>query len=48
MEKRISDFRGDQRLYSTLGIAYARLGFDEKAIITSEKAVRMLPVEKVA
>jgi TolB-like protein/Tfp pilus assembly protein PilF len=48
IEKKITDFPEDQRLYSTLGIAYAGLGFDEKAIITSEKAVRMLPVEKEA
>jgi len=48
IEKKIKDSPEDQRLYSTLGIAYAGLGFDEKAIITSEKAVRMLPVEKEA
>jgi len=48
IEKKIKDSPEDQRLYSTLGIVYAGLGFDEKAIITSEKAVRMLPVEKEA
>ncbi|MBN2863530.1 MAG: hypothetical protein JXN62_10235 [Bacteroidales bacterium] len=48
IEKKIIDFPQDQRLYSTLGIAYAGLGYNEKAIAMSEKAVRMLPVSEEA
>jgi len=48
LEKRRTDFPDDQRLYSSLGIAYAGLGIDGKAISTGEKAVRMLPVSKEA
>jgi TolB-like protein len=48
LEKRIIDFPEDQRLYSSLGIAYAGLDFEEKAIVTSEKAIRILPVRKEA
>jgi TolB-like protein/Tfp pilus assembly protein PilF len=48
IEKKIIDFPQDQRLYSSLGIAYAGLGYEEKAIISSEKALRMLPVREEA
>jgi len=48
IEKRIIDFPEDQRLYSTLGIAYAGMGFEEKSISYGEKAVNMLPVGKEA
>jgi len=48
IEKKIIDFPEDQRLFSSLGIAYAGLGFEEKAIAASEKAVRILPVSKEA
>ncbi len=48
LEKRLIEFPQDQRLYSSLGVVYAGLGIEEKAIVTSEKAVRMLPVEKEA
>jgi tetratricopeptide (TPR) repeat protein len=48
IENRIVDFPEDQRLYSTLGIAYAGLGLEAKAIAYGEKAVKMLPVEKEA
>ena len=48
IEKKIVDLPEDQRLYSSLGIAYAGLGFEEKAIAASEKAVRILPVSKEA
>jgi tetratricopeptide (TPR) repeat protein len=48
LEKRSTDFPDDQRLYSSLGIAYAGLGIDGKAISAGEKAVRMLPVSKEA
>ena len=48
IEKRIIGFPEDQRLYSTLGIAYAGLGWEAKAISYGAKAVKMLPVEKEA
>ena len=48
LEKRIIDFPDDQRLYSSLGIAYAGLGLKGKTIITSEKAIRLLPIKKEA
>jgi TolB-like protein len=48
LEKRIIDFPDDQRLYSSLGIAYAGLGLDDKAISSGEKAVKLLPVSKEA
>jgi TolB-like protein/Flp pilus assembly protein TadD len=48
IEKMITNFPEDHRLYSSLGIAYAGLGFEEKAIVTCEKAVKMLPVRKEA
>jgi TolB-like protein len=44
LEKRIINFPEDQRLYSSLGIVYAGLGLDEKAISNGEKAIKMLPV----
>jgi TolB-like protein/Flp pilus assembly protein TadD len=48
LKKRIIDFPEDQRLYSSLGIAYAGLGLDEKAISFGEKAIKLLPVSKEA
>lgn len=48
LQKRINDFPEDQRLYSSLGIAYAGLGLDEKAISAGAKAVKLLPVSKEA
>jgi len=48
LEKRIIDFPDDQRLYSSLGIAYAGLGLDYRAISRGEKAVKLLPVSKEA
>jgi TolB-like protein/Flp pilus assembly protein TadD len=48
LEKRRTDFPDDQRLYSSLGIAYAGLGLNEKAISEGEKAVKLLPVSKEA
>ena len=38
----------DPRLLSSLGIVYAGLGFDAKAISAGEKAVRLLPISKEA
>ena len=48
LESRIANMPNDQRLYSSLGIAYAGLGFNEKAINAGEKAVKLLPVSKEA
>ena len=48
LERRIIDFPGDQRLYSSLGIAYAGLGLNEQAIKAGEKAVKLLPISKEA
>ena len=48
LEKRIKDFPRDQRLYSSLGIAYAGLGLHEEAINAGEKAVKLVPVNKEA
>jgi tetratricopeptide (TPR) repeat protein len=38
----------DPRLLSSLGIAYAGLGFAEKASDTGEEAVKLLPVTREA
>jgi tetratricopeptide (TPR) repeat protein len=38
----------DPRLFSSLGIVYAGLGLDDKAINEGEKAVKLLPVSKEA
>jgi tetratricopeptide (TPR) repeat protein len=46
LEKMIISFPEDPRLYSSLGITYAGLGFDKEAISANEKAVKMLPVSK--
>ena len=48
LEKRILDSPEDQRLYSSLGIAFAGLDLDEEAIKAGEKAVKLLPVSKEA
>jgi TolB-like protein/Flp pilus assembly protein TadD len=48
LKKKIIDFPEDQRLYSSLGIAYAGLGLDDKAISAGEKAIKLLPVSKEA
>jgi TolB-like protein/Tfp pilus assembly protein PilF len=48
LEKRKMDFPDDQRLYSSLGIVYAGLGLNDKAISAGEKAVKLLPVSKEA
>jgi TolB-like protein/Tfp pilus assembly protein PilF len=48
LESRIINMPNDQRLYSSLGIAYAGLGFDEKAINAGAKAVKLLPISKEA
>ncbi len=48
IEKRLTQYPEDHRLYSMLGIAYAGLGLEAKAISFGEKAVKMLPVDKEA
>jgi TolB-like protein/Flp pilus assembly protein TadD len=48
LEKKIIDRPDDQRLYSSLGIAYAGLGLEKKAINTGKKAIELLPINKDA
>jgi TolB-like protein/Flp pilus assembly protein TadD len=48
LEKRIIDFPEDQRLYSSLGIAYAGLGQKEKAIEAGKRGVELMPINKEA
>jgi len=48
LEKRIINFPDDQRLFSSLGIVYAGLGLNDKAISKGEKAVKLLPISKEA
>jgi tetratricopeptide (TPR) repeat protein len=46
LEKRILDSPADQRLHSSLGIVYAGLGLNAKAISSCEKAIELIPVNK--
>jgi tetratricopeptide (TPR) repeat protein len=48
LESRMGNMPDDPRLFSSLGIVYAGLGFDNKAISEGEKAVKLLPVSKEA
>jgi serine/threonine protein kinase len=48
LESEIKEKPDDSRLYSALGIAYAGLGYKEKAIKEAEKAVKLLPISKEA
>jgi tetratricopeptide (TPR) repeat protein len=48
LEDKIKNLPEDPRLYSSLGIAYAGLGIERKALNASQKAVKILPVEKEA
>jgi tetratricopeptide (TPR) repeat protein len=48
LEKRVTDFPEDQRLYSSLGIVYAGLGLKEKAIEAGGRGVELMPVNKEA
>jgi serine/threonine protein kinase/Tfp pilus assembly protein PilF len=48
LEKRIKEFPGDARLYSSLGIAYAGLGEKDKAIKEGKRGVELLPISKEA
>jgi TolB-like protein/Flp pilus assembly protein TadD/predicted Ser/Thr protein kinase len=47
-EKRLKESPEDERVYSSLGIAYAGLGRREEAIRAARKATELLPVEKEA
>ena len=38
----------DERLHSSLGIVYAGLGENEKAISEGKKGIELLPLEKEA
>ncbi len=48
LEKKRIDFPKDQRFYSSLGIAYAGLRLNEKAIEAGKRGVELLPVNKEA
>ena len=48
LETRLKNMSDDQRLFSSLGIAYAGLGLNDKAVNAGEKAVKLLPVSKEA
>jgi len=48
LESRLETMPDDPRLLSALGIAYAGLGLDEKAVSAGEKAVKLLPVSAEA
>jgi TolB-like protein/Flp pilus assembly protein TadD len=48
LESRMVNMPDDPRLYSSLGIAYAGLGLNNKAISAGEKAIKLLPVSKEA
>jgi serine/threonine protein kinase/Flp pilus assembly protein TadD len=46
LEKKAKEQPDDSRFYSALGIAYAGLGFKDKAILEAAKATEILPVSK--
>jgi TolB-like protein/Flp pilus assembly protein TadD len=48
LEKKINEMPEDSRFYSAIGIAYAGLGYKEKALAAGEKAVEIMPIEKEA
>jgi len=48
LETRLKNIPDDQRMLSSLGIAYAGLGLNDKAVNAGEKAVKLLPVSKDA
>jgi tetratricopeptide (TPR) repeat protein len=48
LEEEIRKYPDDPRYHSTLGIAYAALGFKDRAIVEGQKAVEMLPSSKDA
>jgi tetratricopeptide (TPR) repeat protein len=48
LEKMIKTTPQDERLHSSLGITYAGLGFNEKAIYEGKKGIELLPLKKEA
>jgi tetratricopeptide (TPR) repeat protein len=46
LEKKAKEQPDDSRFHSALGIAYAGLGFKDKAILEAAKATEILPVSK--
>ena len=48
LESKIQESPDDARLYSSLGIAYAGLGEEDKAIAAGKKGVELLPISKEA
>jgi len=48
LENKITQIEEDPRMLSSLGIAYAGLGFIDQAINTGNKAVKLLPIDKEA
>jgi TolB-like protein/AraC-like DNA-binding protein/TPR repeat protein len=48
LEKRILDYPEDPRLYSALGLAYAGLHLEKKAIASCKMAIQLLPATKEA
>ena len=48
LEKMLKETPQDERLHSALGITYAGLGLNEKAIYEGKKGIELLPLEKEA
>jgi len=48
LEKMLKENPNDERLHSSLGIVYAGLGENEKAISEGKKGIELLPLEKEA
>ncbi|MGE5811124.1 MAG: tetratricopeptide repeat protein, partial [Ignavibacteria bacterium] len=48
LEKMLKENPNDERLHSSLGIVYAGLGENEKAIAKGKKGTELLPLEKEA
>jgi serine/threonine protein kinase/tetratricopeptide (TPR) repeat protein len=48
LEKMLKESPQDERLHSSLGITYAGLGFNEKALYEGKKGIELLPLEKEA
>ncbi len=48
LEKMLTDIPMDERLHSSLGITYAGLGLNDKAVYEGKKGIEILPLEKEA
>ncbi len=48
LEKMISENPDDERFHSSLGITYAGLGMNDKAVSEGKKGIELLPLEKEA